>query len=217
MARADDSKIAASITLGTDHVWRGLSQTGGDPAIVGEVKWNHDAGPFIGIIASNYRSDIDDASGVAITPFFGVNKTVGGVNLDAGYLYRGRTDARRRDYSEVTLSGGVELGPVSSRLGAFYSWDHYAGRDSTYLYLDSRTKLGAVGRIPLSLTTHLGRFDTRGTASDYSDVRAGLSAKLPVMTLGAQLSYADADRQTSRLLGGRHGGTRLTATAFFLF
>lgn len=216
-AYAAESETAASITLVSDRVWRGLSQTAGDPSITGEAKWNHADGPFVGILASNYRSDQTGDSGIALTPFFGINRTVGGVNIDVGYLYRASIGASDRDFGEATISAGCKIGPLTARAGIFYSWQHYLPGQNTYLYLDTRMPVGTVRGVPVSLSGHVGAFDARGTADDYRDWKLGLSAKLRRISLSANLSDANVDAGRSRLEGARHGGTRFALSAFMLF
>ncbi|MDX1632113.1 MAG: TorF family putative porin [Thermoanaerobaculia bacterium] len=45
--------LSASVTLATDYVLRGVSQTGGDPAIQGGFHFEHPSGVFAGLWASN--------------------------------------------------------------------------------------------------------------------------------------------------------------------
>ncbi|MGV3480094.1 MAG: TorF family putative porin [Sphingobium sp.] len=216
-AYAAESETAASITLVSDRVWRGLSQTTGDPSIIGEAKWNHEDGPFVGVLAANYRSDQTHETGIALTPFFGVNRTFGGVNIDAGYLYRASPGAKDRDFGELTVSAGASIGKLTARAGIFHSWHHYLPGQNSYFYLDTRLPLGEVRGVPLSLSGHLGAFDARGTADDYQDWKLGLSAKLRRISLAANLSDANVDAGRSRLEGARHGGTRFAVSAFILF
>jgi len=216
-AYADTSEVAASIMLGSDRVWRGLSQTRGNPGIEGEAKWNHADGPVAGLVVADYRSDQTGKSGAAITPFVAFNKDIAGFNIDAGYLYRGVTGARNRDFSEVTISAGHYFGKLRTRLGIFYSWHHYLPGQNTYTYFDTRMPIAEVAGLPLAVTGHLGVFDARGNADDYVDWRVGLTTKVHGVSLSANLSHADVDAERSRLEGARHGGTRFAGTAFLLF
>lgn len=216
-AHADTSQIAASVTLGTDRVWRGLSQTRGNQGMEGEAKWNHADGPVAGLVVADYRSDKTGRSGAAITPFVAFNKDIAGFNIDAGYLYRGVTGTRNRDFSEVTISAGRHVGKLRTRLGIFYSWHHYLPGQNTYTYFDTRMPIAEVAGLPLAVTGHLGVFDARGSADDYVDWRVGLTTKVHGVSLSANLSHADVDAERSRLEGARHGGTRFAGTAFLLF
>lgn len=211
------SSLAASLTLSTDRMWRGLSQTAGGPALAGEVKWNHRAGPFVGLWASNYESDTSSDAGVASLPFVGFNRDFGRVNLDTGYLYRHYSDnGRRRDFNEVTVSAAYRFSRLTARLGVFHSGDHYLGGDSMYSYLDARIPLGTVGKTPIVLSTHLGRADLPGADSDYADLQLSLAARMRWATCALHVSHATID-EDSREEGARHGGTRAALSIFKLF
>lgn len=211
------SSLAASLTLSTDRIWRGLSQTTGDPALAGEVKWNHRAGPFVGLWASNYESDTSRDAGVASLPFVGFNRDFGHVNLDTGYLYRHYSgNGRRRDFSELTVSAAYRFSRLTARVGFFHSGNHYLGGDSNYSYLDTRIPLGTLGKTPIILSTHLGRADLPGADSDYADLQLSLAAKMRWATCALHLSHATID-EDSREEGARHGGTRAALSLFKLF
>ncbi|MFC4308929.1 TorF family putative porin [Steroidobacter flavus] len=211
------SAIAASLTFSTDRMWRGLSQTAGGPAVAGEVKWNHRAGPFVGLWAANYESDSSSEAGIASLPFVGFNRDFGRVNLDTGYLYRhysGR--GRERDFNEVTVSVAYRFSRLSARLGIFHSGDHYLGGDSVYSYLDTRIPLGTLGKTPIVLSTHLGRADLPGADSDYADLQVSLAARMRWVTCALHVSHATIDDE-GREEGARHGGTRAAISIFKLF
>jgi uncharacterized protein (TIGR02001 family) len=55
LAIAEDSphSISANVTLTSDYIFRGISQTGGDPAIQGGIDYSHASGFYLGTWASN--------------------------------------------------------------------------------------------------------------------------------------------------------------------
>lgn len=216
-AQSEQNQIAASVNLVSDWVWRGLSQTEGGPALIGEVKWNHQSGFFAGAVAANFSSDRGRDSGLAVIPFFGFNRTLGGINFDSGFLHREYIGARNGSIDELSFSAGFRLGAISLRPGIFYDLHHYLRGHPTYLYVDGRTKLAQIGDTPVSLSVHVGSFDAPGSANDYSTWQLGLSAPAGGITYAVKLSNADIDASRARLEGSRHGGTRLVLSAFKLF
>lgn len=216
-AQSGQNQIAASISVASDWVWRGLSQTEGYPALIGEVKWNHTSGFFLGAVAANFSSDKNGDSGVALIPFFGFNRTVGDVNFDAGFLHREYVGASNRNIDEISLSAGFKIGSINIRPGLFYDARHYLPGNPIYLYVDGRTKLAQIGDTPVSLSIHLGTFNAQGSANDYSTWQLGLSAPAGGITYAVKLSNADIDARRSGLEGSRHGGKRLIVSAFKLF
>ena len=216
-AQTNQNQVAASVSVASDWVWRGLSQTEGGPALIGEVKWNHASGFFAGTVAANFSSDKNRDSGVALIPFFGFNRTFGGINFDSGFLHRDYVGASNRNIDEFSLSAGFKVGSVSLRPGIFYDLHHYLPGNPTYLYVDSRTQLAQIGSTPVSLSLHLGTFNAKGSVNDYSTWQLGLSAPAGGMTYAVKLSNADIDARRSSLEGSRHAGARLVVSAFKLF
>ena len=45
--------LSANVTLTSDYIFRGISQTGGDPAIQGGLDYSHKSGFYLGTWASN--------------------------------------------------------------------------------------------------------------------------------------------------------------------
>src|SRR3546814_1978703 len=45
--------FAANVALGTDYVFRGISQTDEEPTVQGGFDWSHDSGIYLGIWGSN--------------------------------------------------------------------------------------------------------------------------------------------------------------------
>jgi hypothetical protein len=48
--------ISGNITLTSDYIWRGVSQTTGDPALQGGVAYSHENGFYAGVWGSNVDS-----------------------------------------------------------------------------------------------------------------------------------------------------------------
>ncbi len=61
LSGGSQADFSANVGLTNNYLWRGVTQTGDDPAISGGLDYEHDSGLFIGTWASNV--DFGDASG----------------------------------------------------------------------------------------------------------------------------------------------------------
>jgi uncharacterized protein (TIGR02001 family) len=74
--------ISGNITLTSDYIWRGVSQTTGDPALQGGVAYSHENGFYAGIWGSNV--DFYDESAAGANPAFD-NRANYELDLYAGF------------------------------------------------------------------------------------------------------------------------------------
>ncbi len=201
---ADDSSsvtISGNVALVSDYRFRGVSLSGGDPAIQGGVTVAHDSGFYIGTWASSIDDFGTDFYGdVEVDLFGGWSGDVSeGIGLDVGllyYAYPSNANGIDAEFFEpyVTLTG--TLGPVTAKVGANYAWDQSAiADDSLYIRTDLSTGLP---NTPLTLNAHLGytdgafSFDPDGESFDWS---VGASATvLGSLTLG--VSYVGVEAPT---------------------
>ena len=148
------AEISGNVALTTDYRFRGISQTGSDPAVQGGFDWSHDSGFYVGTWGSNvnfansleldyyggYAGDITDnlAFDVGVLYYDYPGGDLGGVDPEFWEIYGG-------------LSG--DLGPVSLSGTVSYS-DDYFGETGTAFYYD----LGASYELPaeFSLSAHYG-------------------------------------------------------------
>lgn len=195
--------VSGNVALVTDYRFRGVSLSGGDPAVQGGIDLAHDSGFYIGTWASSIvggspygEMELDLYGGWAgdITP---------GVKLDVGLLYyvypTGDVDGADTDYFEPYASVATTIGPVSATLGAAYAWeqDSLGGDDNLYVYTD--WSLG-VPNTPITLSAHLGYTDgvlappyLAGSADDNGlDWSVGASTTL-IGGLSAGVSYVGVE------------------------
>ena len=60
------AQYSASLTLTSDYVWRGVSQTLGDPAVQGSFDYEHNSGLYAGVWASNVDFFDPSAPGASV-------------------------------------------------------------------------------------------------------------------------------------------------------
>lgn len=187
-ADASAFTVTGNVGLVSDYRFRGVSLSGGDPALQGGATITHESGFYVGA----WGSSIDDAG----TDFFGdleldlfggwSGSLSEGVALDAGlllYSYPTNADGVEAQYLEpyATLTG--TMGPVQAKLGVAYAYeqDSLGGNDNLYVF----TKVSAgIPNTPITLNAGLGYTDgvlapplLAGTADDSGlDWNVGASA-----------------------------------------
>ena len=181
---ASAGEIEANVSLATDYVFRGFSQTQEEPAISGGFDYGFEGGFYLGAWASNVNfgegsntsTEIDLYGGYA----FDVSETV---SFDFGYIYfvyPGETDSL--NYSEFV--GSISVSNFS--FGLVYSPDYF-GSDSDAVVLNADYSFSLGGAWGLDL--HAGY-----TVTDEEDIAAPgddyIDYSVAVTTSGAGVDFA---------------------------
>lgn len=165
-----DFTITGSAAIVSDYRFRGLSLSGGDPAIQGSIGVNHSSGFYIG----TWASSLEEANGygsMEIDLYAGFTKEIAsGVTADIGvtyYLYPNSGVGDDLNYWEPYASLSTAIGPATAKVGLAYAPKQRSidpldfdedgeGEDNLYVYTD----LGiGVPNTPVSLSAHLGYTD----------------------------------------------------------
>lgn len=206
-AFADETDIPADFTISgnvqgvSDYRFRGVSVSGGDPAIQGSINVNHASGFYAGAWASSLE-DTDVYGNAELDLYAGwTGEVASGLTADAGvvyYLYP-NGDVGNANFFEGTASLSTTLGPVSAKAGAAYAWkqDAIGGDDNLYLYTDLGT---GIPNTPVSLSAHLGytngplspRILTGGTGHDGFDYSLGATYNV-TKNLSLGVAYVGVD------------------------
>lgn len=128
-------EFSANVGFFTDYRFRGVSQTGQEPAIQGGIDWAHDSGFYIGGWGSNV--DFADAH-MELDVYAGYANSVGNFSYDVAFLYYWYPGARRNqnfDYYEFALGLGYDLEVASLSASFAYSPDNF-GATGDALYLE---------------------------------------------------------------------------------
>ncbi|HCW50371.1 MAG TPA: hypothetical protein DGP25_10535 [Brevundimonas sp.] len=186
-ARAQE--VSANVAVTSDYVFRGVSQTGEDPAIQAGLDLTH--GQFY---AGAWASNVDFGDGetdAEVDLYLGVRPEFAGLNWDfgvVGYLYTGQPDAAGYDYAELKVAASRAVGPATLVAAVFWSPNFFGAEDeATYAEFngafspaDRWTLSGAVGRQWVS------------SGSDYNTWNAGVAYQL-TRTLAVDVRYHDTD------------------------
>ena len=158
---ASDLTVSANVALTTDYRFRGVSLSGGDPALQGGFDVAHDSGFYIG----TWASSIDGGAAygdLELDIYAGWSGNLSdAVSVDVGvlyYIYPTEDLGLDTDYIEPYASVGVNFGPAEATFGVAYApeQDSLGGDDNLYLYTD--VGFGLPGT-PLTVTGHLGYTD----------------------------------------------------------
>jgi uncharacterized protein (TIGR02001 family) len=154
--------VSGNVTLVSDYRFRGVSLSGGDPAIQGGVTVSHDSGVYVGAWASSIDDGGTDVFGDAEVDLYGgwSGSVAEGIGLDVGllyYAYPGNAKGVDAEFFEPYATVSGQLGPVQAKLGVNYAWDQKALADDN-LYVHAELSSG-IPTTPVTLSAHLGYTD----------------------------------------------------------
>ena len=213
------AEISGNVTMATDYVFRGISQTDNQFAIQGGFDYEHDSGLYVGTWASNVDSNFLGQDGVdpqiELDLYAGYGMELSnGIGLDFGvlqYFYPGSNLSSPAPSSANTTEFyvGASMGDFSAQLNysnelAFIwstesAWYLSAGYETDLMY-------------DLGLALHLGwsfgdAYDVGPTApanvtglpDDYFDWSIGVTKSVAGVDLG--LSYVGSDGDNANMFG----------------
>jgi uncharacterized protein (TIGR02001 family) len=223
-AFADDAPASAvavsgNVTLVSDYRFRGVSLSGGDPAIQGGITVTHQSGFYAGTWASSIDDGGTDFYGDMELDLFGgwSGNVAEGVGLDVGllyYAYPTNAKGNNAEFFEPYVNLSTTLGPVQAKVGANYAWDQNAIGSQDNLYVHTELSAG-IPQTPLTLSAHLG-YNSGPLSPDYTlglsgdktawDWSLGASATvLGKLTLG--VSYVGVEANAVKAAGFSKGFT----------
>ena len=204
--------FSATVTLGTDYLYRGISQTDDNPTIQGSfdysLMFNDGIGMYLGVWASNLNFQDGNEATLEMDVYGGIKGEIAGLTWQAGmigYFYPGASSNLNYDFYEFAGKLGYDFGFVALSGGLNYSPEFFGkSGDAWYLYGDAKVPIPGAP-FDLALIGHLGhqwieKNDRYGTP-DYLDWQAGITATVEGFTLS--LVYADTDISKSQCAGGR--------------
>ncbi len=164
MAQSEEGSgftTSANDALTTDYRFRGVSLSGGDPAIQGGFDVEHDSGFYVGTWASSIKGG-PSYGDLEFDIYAGWSGSLSdAVSVDVGvlyYIYPTEDLGLDTDYIEPYASISANLGPAEATLGVAYApeQDSLGGDDNLYIYTDVGF---GIADSPFSVTGHLGYTD----------------------------------------------------------
>ncbi|MGB3625702.1 MAG: TorF family putative porin [Henriciella sp.] len=171
-----EGEWSGNVTLTSDYVFRGVTQTDGAPMVQGGFDFASDEF-YIGTWASGV--DFGDGTSTEIDVYAGWTPTVGVFDLDLGaiyYWYPDAPDDPSQNFVEVYAGAGTTLGEfVDVGASVAYSPDFYLETGDAFYW-------SASAGIPLGesfgLDASIGYSDFQDTGGDYTDYSVGLTTSL---------------------------------------
>lgn len=129
-AASAHADLSSTVTVVSDYMFNGVSQTDNGPALQASLDYGFDSGAYIGTWASNVDfGDADDTS-LEWDYYAGYyTELTDSVSLDTGlayYTYHGDSDVGNDlDYAEAYAKFGFASGLGTTEANFWYSWDYF--------------------------------------------------------------------------------------------
>ncbi len=213
LAVAGDSPhtLTGNISLTSDYVFRGVSQTQNGPAIQGGFDYSHSSGIYLGTWASNVswvkEGGFKNDSSMELDLYGGYRGSVGDIGYDVGvigYIYPGDGIAGVATPNTTEIYLGASWKFLSAKYSHvvsknFIGWVNPVtldnSRGSNYLELNANYDLGS----GWGLIGHVGHQKVKdydngaGKDADYTDWKIGVSKDIGFGVV--TLAYTDTDAE----------------------
>lgn len=207
-AIAQDSPFSYSgtVTLTTDYVFRGISQTQNDPALQGSFDVSHSSGLYAGAWASNVDFNDPTDTNIEIDLYAGFTNEIDKFSYDVGVIYYLYPDSGGSlnalgfpadyDYLEFKLLGAYDFDVLTVTGGLYYSPDFFAeSDDAVYLTGGIAVPFYEQNGVTLTFDANIGVQWIDDEAAfglrDYVDWNAGITLGWEGFEFG--LRYTDTD------------------------
>ena len=202
-AGAAQAEVTGTATIVSDYDFRGITQTGEQPALQLSIDYANESGWYIGTWGSNIDQFSDGGTNTASTEvdvYTGFRGTAGDLGWDAGITYYTYSGASDLNFPEIyaKLSYNIVSG------GVYYSnaFGHKDAGSAFYVYGDVGIPAG-----PLTIGLHAGLSsgdgiediygfgadeNGEGAEDSYTDYGIGISYSASNITLGMKWVAVDA-------------------------
>ncbi|MBF0160324.1 MAG: hypothetical protein HQL58_12465 [Magnetococcales bacterium] len=207
--KLDDFTVTSNLSLYSDYVSRGFTNSNRKPALQGSVKLAHSSGFYVSAWGSNVRFDLmgNDSPDIEVDLAGGWSQEFeNGLSVDVGalrYLYPGVPGAIEMPYTEFYAGLGYKIMDLSLNAKYYYSPDFsgsIAGDPASYLTATAEYALPYDIKVGASYGHSFGPFfKNGGIASSYNDYRIGISKDISGVV--ASLNWYDTDSR-GKALGG---------------
>lgn len=180
--------LSANVTFATDYLYRGLSQTTGDPALQGGLDLNHESGFYLGMWGSN----VDFADSLELDYYGGYAGEINDdLSYDVGVLYYDYpSDPSDPQGDFLEYYGSISWKGLT--LGLNYSDDFFAETGEAYYYYGSYDFELPMG-VGMSLYLAQQELDEATFGSDDNYTHYSLSFTKELLGVELGLSWSDTD------------------------
>ena len=187
-AAVDAADLSGNVTLGSDYVYRGISQTDEEPTIQGGFDAVYESGFYAGVWASNVAFD----GSIEIDYYAGFSQEIDAFSYDVGFIHynypnqpQGQADSNFNEaYGNITVRGFT--------VGLAVSNDFFGETGSaTYVSLDYELSLPN----DVTFALHYGA-QSIDDAEDYDDYSISLSKTLSDVDFAMTWHGTDLDGNT---------------------
>lgn len=184
--------IGFNAGMSSDYVFRGVSQTKGDPAV--SIGVDAAQGRFYaGASATNVDFVGDKDTDAEIDLYAGVRPEFRGFNLDLGvvsYLYVGQPDGADYNYVELKAAASRAVGPATLGTAVYWSPDFFGSTEDQATYAEVNGAVSPADRWTVSAA--LGR-QWLSSDLDYTTWNLGVGYTL-TPHLALDVRYYDTDQ-----------------------
>lgn len=205
--------IAFGAAVTNDYVYRGISQTGGDPAVQGYVEFGYGIF-YAGVWASNVDFYTPDTE---IDLSFGVRPETENAAFDLGYAHYFYAANTSPDYGELYAIAEYYATDRLTVGGNVYFAPDYSQGGGPATFVEGTVDYALFGDIGASGGIGYQAFDSSLGLPDYTTWNAGVYWSWNE-TVGLDLRYTDSDLssgQCAALMAKRSCGSRFMATLSF--
>jgi uncharacterized protein (TIGR02001 family) len=203
----------ASVSLTTDYMWRGVSQTNNDPAIQGAFDLSHESGLYLGVWGSNVEFG-DQKTSMELDAYVGFSRDTnfGGqlpftINYDLGVAHYEYTASSPANFTELYF--GASVSPFEHfNFSTYYYYGLKIHGVKPGEYTDISADYTFLPETPYAFTVlaHGGYYNQKNTDSygdDYWDWKIGVSKDIGGFNI--EVAYFDTDNPGG---GGIYGGSQ---------
>ncbi|ALS98571.1 TorF family putative porin [Lacimicrobium alkaliphilum] len=134
---AAQAEWSSTVTLASDYLFNGVSQTDEKPALQASLDWAGDSGWYAGAWASNV--DFGDDTNLEVDLYAGFYQDINdNVGLDLGvaqYTYHGASYSDEGNYAEAYMLWAIG----NTELNFWYAWDYFGTGAGHYIVMLNHT------------------------------------------------------------------------------
>ena len=207
-AKSPSSPFSANVSLTSEYMFRGISQTNGRAAVQGGFDYERSLFGNLSIYAGTWGSNVDFGDGgeanIEVDYFGGVKTTVGNLGLDVGvahYTYPGASKSLNYTFTEVIGKASYDVKVATLNAGVNYSPNFFADSGEA-VYVSAGVEVPVMK--VLTLAANVGHQSIEDNSAfgtpDYVDYSVGVSGSVYGFDVG--VTFTDTNLSESDCFGG---------------